>query len=163
MNIVEQRIWDYLDGTCSSQERKDVETLIHTDPVFQAAYQEQKALHESLSTFELEEPSMAFTRNVMELVKLEPRPGSVKSLIDKRIIYGIAAFFLITITAFLIAALWQVNWTEPASGLAAEYQLPKVDFSKYLSSTLINMFFFADIILGLYLLDSFLRKRLVSR
>lgn len=159
MNIIEQRIWDYLDGTCSSEERKAIETLIHTDPVYQAAYQEQKGLHESLSTLDLEEPSMAFTRNVMEMVKLEPLPAA-KSLIDKRIIYGIAAFFLITITILLVVAFGEVNWSEPAS---AAYQLPKIDFSKYLNSKFINLFFFADIVLGLYLLDSFFRKRLVSR
>ena len=40
-----------------------------------------------------------------------------------------------------------------------EYKIPEIATSDYLNSTLINIFFFADIILVLYLFDGFLSKR----
>ena len=158
-NIIEQRIWDYLDGTCNLQERKEVEQLIETDPVYRAAYEDLQILNQNISTIDLDEPSMGFTRDLMEKIKLEPIPGSIKSLIDKRIIYGIAGFFMVTIMALLGVLLFQIDWTQPATGVLTNYKMPSLDFSKYMNATVLNSFLFADTILGLYVLDSFLRKK----
>lgn len=164
MNIIEQRIWDYLDGTCNPQERKAIEHLIETDPLYAQSFRELKLLNEDLSAgVELDEPSMSFTRNVMEKIALEPVPGSIKSLIDKRIIYGIAAFFVVTIAALLVVLLSQVDWAQPVKSSIPQYKVPEVDFSQYFNSTFLKTFFFADIVLGLYMLDSVLRKRMFSK
>ena len=94
---------------------------------------------------------------------MEPVPGLVRSLIDKRIIYGIAAFFLITITGLLGFLFYQIDWSQSVSSGMPNYQMPEIDTTKYLNSTFINIFFFADIIAGLYLFDGFLRKRIHSK
>lgn len=162
MNIMEQRIWDYLDGTCNEQERKRTEQLLATDSAYQAAYAELENLHQDLAKIELDEPSMSFTRNVMDQVASMPVPGSVKSLVDKRIIYGIAAFFLVSIRVLLIMIFKQIDWVQPVRVALPEYKLPEVDYSFYLNSTYLRLFFFADIVLGLYLLDGMLRKKVLS-
>ncbi len=159
MNKIEQRIWDYLDGTCNVQERKEIEQLIETDPVYQAAYGDLKKLNQHISAIDLDEPSMSFSRNLMEKIQAEPIPGYIKSLIDKRIIYGIAGFFLLTIMALLVVLLVQVDWTQPVTGVLNDYKMPSVDFSKYMNNTVLKSFLFADIILGLYVLDTILRNR----
>jgi len=163
MNLIEQRIWDYLDGTGTLQERELTEQLIKSDPVYQQVYEECKSFNSLVSAFDQDEPSMGFTRNVMERINLEPVPTSLKSLIDKRIIYGIAAFFLITITGLLGFLFYQINWSQYVSSGIQNYQIPEIDIAKYLNTTLINIFFFADIIAGLYLFDGFLRKRIRSK
>lgn len=163
MNLIEQRIWDYLDGTGTLQERELTERLIKTDPVYQQVYQECKSFNSLVSAADLDEPSMGFTRNVMERINLEPVPASFKSLIDKRIIFGIAAFFLFTITALLGVLFYQIDWSQTAGFKMPELTLPTFDSSKYLSSTYINIFLFVDIIFGLYLFDGFLRKRLRAK
>ena len=162
MKTIEQRIWDYLDGTCSEQERNEIEYLIGADPAFKSVYLDLKSFEQDISIQELEEPSMSFTRNVMDKVKLEPLPGTFKSLADKRIIYGIVAFFLLSIFALLGALLYQLDWSQPATETLQQYKLPEVNLSPYLNSTFLNMFLFVDTILGLYLLDNLLRKRMHS-
>lgn len=159
MNNLEQRIWDYLDGTGTEEERELTKQLIGSDSEFRAMYEELRSIHLTVSSMDLDEPSMSFNRNLMQKIDLEAVPGSVKSLIDKRIIYGITAFFLITITALLSVLLYQTDWSRQTSFDMPDFNMPEIDTSNYLSSTLINIFFFADIIVALYLFDGFLSKR----
>lgn len=163
MKTIEQQIWDYLDGACTEQEREKIAQLIETDLVYKNAYAEFKALHQQLDTMELDEPSMGFTRNVMEKVVAETAPGAIRSLIDKRIIYGIAAFFLVSILVLLAVAFNQIDWSKPAVQVLPDYKLPQVDFSSYLNSTVLRSFFLVDLVLGLYILDSVMRKRMLSK
>jgi magnesium-transporting ATPase (P-type) len=159
MNNLEERIWDYLDGTGTEEEREFTKLLIGSDSEFRALYEELRSIHLTVSSLDLDEPFMSFNRNVMEKIQLEAVPGSVKSLIDKRVIYGITAFFLITITALLGVLFYQIDWTRQTSFDMPEYKMPEIDTSNYLNSTLINIFFFADLIVALYLFDGFLSKR----
>ena len=163
MNLTEQRIWDYLDGTGTLQERELTERLIKSDPLYQQVYEECRSFNSLVSEADQDEPSMGFTRNVMERINLEPVPASFKSLIDKRIIFGIAAFFLFTITALLGVLFYQIDWSQTAGFKMPEFMMPSIDTGKYLNSSYINIFFFVDIIIGLYLFDGFLRKRLNSK
>lgn len=157
--LIEQRIWDYLDGNCSAEERREIHQLIETEAEYRIAYQELMGIKASLSKIEMEEPSMSFTRSVMEAVKAEPLPGSIKSLVDKRIIYSIAAFFLFSILAGLAVLLYQTDWqaSEPVS---MQIQLPKIQFPDFAKDWLINGFIFIDIIIGLYFADFILRRKL---
>src|SRR5688500_2178144 len=101
MKVIEQEIWDYLDGSLSEKKRVLIEGLIESDPIYRSVYEELSILNNELRSLELDEPSMSFNRNVMEKLVFEPVPGLIKSLIDKRIIYGISAFFILTIVCIL--------------------------------------------------------------
>jgi anti-sigma factor RsiW len=163
MNIMEQQIWDYLDGTCSEQERKKIAQLIETDPAYQMAYADLEKLHRDLSGMELDEPSMSFTRNVMDQVKSLPVPGSIRSLIDKRIVYGIGGFFIFSIMLLLTSVFSQIDWSQPARSALPELKVPQLDYTSLAGSTYLRVFFFADLVLGLYILDSVMRKKLLSK
>jgi len=162
MNLIEQQVWDYLDGTCTGQEHKKIEYLINNDQAYRSIYAELKSLHFDLSKIELDEPSMSFTRNVMDKVAGSPVPGSIRSLVDKRIIYSIAAFFAISMIAMLAVTLSQIDWTQPASTALPEYEIPKVNYLSIMDGTFFRIFLFADLILGLYFLDSIMRKSMLS-
>jgi len=160
MNIlIEQRIWDYLDNNCSVKEREEIQALILSDPDYKTVYQELKAINDSLKGVELDEPSMSFTRNVMDKIKTEPVPGSIQSIIDKRIIRGITYFFLFTILALLVMLFSQVDWSSNLPEQAG-YKLPELQVSDNAKGWLKNAFLFSDIIIGLYFLDNYLRKKL---
>ncbi|WP_423146450.1 anti-sigma factor family protein [Rubrolithibacter danxiaensis] len=160
MNIlIEQRIWDYLDNNCSPKEREEIQSLIQTDPDYKTVYQELKDINDSLKGVELDEPSMSFTRNVMDKIKTEPVPGSIQSIIDKRIILGITYFFLFTILALLVMLFTQVDWSSNLPEQAG-YKLPELQVSDTAKGWLKNAFLFSDIIIGLYFLDNYLRKKL---
>ena len=163
MNMIEQQIWDYLDGICSEHERKKIALLIETDPEYRVVYADLKNLHRDLGQMELDEPSMSFTRNVMDQVTPLPVPGSIRSLIDKRIIYGIAGFFLLSIVLLLTLVFSQIDWSQQASAALPEFKMPQVNYRSLMDSTYLRMFFFADLILGLYILDSVMRKKLLSK
>ena len=97
MNTIEEQLWNYIDGQCTANEKAEIEAKLAIDSNYQAVYEELLAVNQELNNLEFEEPSLSFTRNVMEQVKLEPRPVTLKTKIDKRIIYSIGAFFAISI------------------------------------------------------------------
>ncbi|WP_214227300.1 hypothetical protein [Pedobacter sp. B4-66] len=109
-----------------------------------------------LRDMELEEPSMSFTRNVMEQVKLERAPISLKTRVDNRIIYGIAAIFVAFIVGVFIYAIANTSVT---------YKLPevKMDLSGVVDKTLtpgfLIAFLFIDVIIALIYFDSILRRK----
>lgn len=163
MNLIEQRIWDYLDGTDTAEQRELTGQLIKSDPLYRQVYDECKSFNSLVSAIDQEEPSMGFSRNVMERINLEPVHASFKSLIDRRIIFGIAGFFLFTITVLLVVLFYQIDWTQTTGFKTPEFTMPAIDTAKYLNSTYFIIFFFVDIIIGLYLFDGFLRKRLRAK
>lgn len=154
MTTIEEQIWDYIDGIGSAEYRSEIESKIATDEAYKAIYQDLSALHQQIGDIGLDEPSMSFSRNVMEMVSLEIAPVSMKTKVDKRIIYGVSAFFIIAIAAIFIYALSQLNFT--ASKVTLTFNL-----TNYMTPALFKGFLFADVIIGLLYLDRLLRKKLV--
>src|SRR5471030_1947791 len=110
MNNIEESLWNYIDGNCTAGEQKAVSELIAQDEAWRTRYQELLNLNREFSAMELEEPPMAFTYNVMEIIRTEQAQKPLKAAINKRIIKGIAGFFVITITILVIYAMANVKW-----------------------------------------------------
>jgi hypothetical protein len=159
--LIEQRIWDYVDGNSSPQEMELIKQLIQSDTEYKSAYQEILELSHSLKGLELDEPSLSFTRNVMEKLQSEPIPGSIKSLIDKRIINGLLFLFVSTIVVLLSIIIVQTDWSQAVLP-QLELKLPsvRVDIPDNMKSWALTGFLFADIVLGLYILDFYFRRKL---
>src|SRR5258708_704095 len=111
MNTVEERLWNYIDGSCSDEEKKAIDILIARDEVYMRKYEELLALNREFSKMELDEPSMAFTYNVMEVIRAEHAQNPLKAGINKSIIKGIAGFFILTILVMLIFVLSTVHFS----------------------------------------------------
>jgi len=158
MNIEEQ-LWNYLDGTCTPQEREVIEHLIATEKEYQQKYDEIKAFDLELEGIELDAPPMAFTYNVMEAIRTEEASKPLKAAIDTRIIKAIAAFFIITIVALVGIALANTDWSVATSGGVnmPKMQIPNV--KNYISGPMLKGFLFFDVVFVLYFFDSYLRKR----
>ncbi|TKC04984.1 hypothetical protein [Pedobacter frigoris] len=118
-----------------------------------------EAIDELLKSMELEEPSMSFTRNVMEQAKLEMPPVTLRTKVDKRIIYSIAAVFLCAITT-------TVGYLFTNSHLEYSISNAQLNFSfameKSTYSLLLKALLFADLIIALFYFDKFLRRNLNS-
>lgn len=160
--IVEQRIWNYIDDSCSPEEQKRIEDLIKTDPEYRNAYLELLEVNKLLTENNMEAPSMSFTRNVMEKIKTEPVPRSIKTLVDKRIINAITVFFLVSISAVLIFMLLQVDWRLQPEG-DWTVRLPEVQLSASAKDWITKGFLFLDIVIALYGVDFLLRKKLLKQ
>ena len=162
MNAIEEKLWDYIDGTCSAEERESIGKLIAGDAVYQKKYHELLALNAEFLAVELDEPSMAFTYNVMETIRTENAMQPLKARVDKRIIRGGGMFFAVTIGILLVYTLTQVNWSAGVgSPFKFDFTLPKIP--DYLNGNVLMAFIFVDIIVALYLFDSYLRKKLTHK
>jgi hypothetical protein len=159
MNTIEETLWDYIDGNCSADEQKAISTLIASDEAYRLKYKELLSLNHEFSAIELDEPPMAFTYNVMEGIRAEQAQKPLKAAINKRIIMGIAIFFIITITGLLVFTLANIHLPvfDISSGASSGLKMP--DLGKYISKPVLQGFLFFDIVLALYLFDGYFRKK----
>lgn len=156
MNEIEEKLWNYIDGFCTTEEQKAIQLLISQDENYRKKYEELLAFRQNLSLIELEEPSMGFSFKVMENIRAEYAQQPLKSHVNKRIIWGIAAFFICTIVLLLGYIFANVNWINAAAVKTLEIKMPSVN--SYLSPVVIKGFLFFDVILGLFFLDHYFRK-----
>ncbi len=154
----EERLWDYIDGHSSPQEKKLIEQLIENHAAWKAKYHELLEVQQLLHSTELEEPSMRFTKNVMEEISRLNIAPATNTYINKRIIWGIGIFFITLIVGFLIYGLGQIDWTvQGDSKIPVDFS--KVDYSKMFNNDWVNAFMMINVILGLFLLDRFLASK----
>ena len=71
MNTIEEKLWNYIDGSCTPAEQEAIRLLIEQDEMYRLKYRELLALNSDLPAMEMDEPSMAFTYNVMEGIRKE--------------------------------------------------------------------------------------------
>jgi hypothetical protein len=163
MNSMEEILWRYIDGLCTPEEVQVVRALIAEDESYRLKYQELTALNAGLAGMELDEPPMAFTYNVMESIRTEHARVPLKASINKKIIWGIAAFFTVTLLAMLVLLVINIKWSSPAQAvnMSVVPKLPAINASQ--GKILVQVFVFFDVILGLYLFDAFLRKRSAAK
>ena len=157
MNTIEQQLWDYIDGNLNETQRKSIEEKIETDISVKLQYEELLNLNAAFSEMELDEPSMSFTRNVMDSVALEPAPVSLKTKVDNRIIYSIGGFFVISLMALLGYVFYNSTFTMPDF---SRYMSVSFEIDKVITPISLYIFLGIDLILGLIYIDYFLRKKL---
>jgi hypothetical protein len=157
---MEMRLWDYIDGIAAGEQRKLIEDLLSSNQEWKLKYEALLAVHQSLNLVELEQPSLRFTRNVMEeIAKLQIAPAA-KNYINSRIIYGIAGFFITIILSFLVYAISQIKWNaanQNDSVLGIDFT--SVDYSGIFNNTFVNAFMMANVLLGLMLFDRYLDNK----
>lgn len=161
---MEERLWDYIDGSCSAEEKTFVEHLIAEQSAWRNKYKELLDVHQLMdNSIELEEPSMRFAQNVMEEIARYHITPAAKSYINKKIIYGIGIFFLALIVGFFVYGFGQINWADTDAGttsnLLTKYDPDKIDWSRFFNNTYTNIFMMITVVMGLMLLDMYLGKK----
>ena len=157
---MEARLWEYIDGLSSAEEKGVIEQLIADNAAWRAKYGELMEVHSLIDLTELEQPSMRFTKNVMEEIAKYNIAPATKSYINNKIIWGIGLFFITLIVGLVVYGIAQVDWsvgsnTKSPIGL----DFTQVDYSPIFSNTFVNIFMMANVILGLMLLDRVLSKK----
>jgi anti-sigma factor RsiW len=164
MNSIEEKLWNYIDGTCTPDEHSEISQLIISNEEYKHQYEELRQLHNEFGALELDEPPMAFTYNVMEQIRTQEAAVPLKTAINKNIIRAIAVFFVLTILTILVVALSQVNWNSAnTASIKLPTQLQAPALNNYFTGKWMNGFLFFDVVLGLFLLDTYLRKRNMSK
>ncbi|QJD94902.1 hypothetical protein HH214_02905 [Mucilaginibacter robiniae] len=160
MNNIEEKLWSYIDGTCTPEEQQAIIRLIEDDEVYRHQYQQLLAFNQELQAIELDEPSMAFTYNVMEAIRTEEAQKPLKAAINPHIIKAIAGFFIVSILALLGIALANMNWSAPGSSLTVPVDLKSLlPVKSYTNGSALRIFLFFDVVLVLFLADGYLRRK----
>lgn len=170
MNTIEERLWNYIDGTCSEEERKAIDMLIGQDPAWRGKFEELLNFDQQMGKMEPDEPSMGFTYKVMEGIRAEHALQPLKAGINKNIIKFIGGFFIITIVLmviylFVTVPVGHVNLSKQ---LTNSVKLPQgIDLSvvkDYLNgSVILKVFFVFDVVLALFLTDAYFRRKRLSK
>jgi hypothetical protein len=160
VNDMEARLWNYIDGFANQEEKSIIGKLIAEQESWSRKYRELMEVHQVLQQSELEQPSMRFTRNVMEEIAKYHIAPATKQYINRKVIWGITGFFVILIVGFIVYGFNQINWSEgadPNQTLGIDFN--KVDYSKMFSNTFVNLFMMLNVVLGLMLFDRYLENR----
>jgi hypothetical protein len=160
MNTIEQQLWDYIDGNLDEPSKKAIEEKIESDAEVKSQYEDLLKLNSVFDGMDLDEPSMSFTRNVMESVALVPAPVAMKTKVDKKIIYSIGGFFVISLLALFGYVLYNSNLSIPSFDLNVNFDF---NLDQYITPTTVYSFLFADLVIGLIFLDQFLRKKAAQK
>jgi len=160
MSTIEQQLWDYIDGNLDANQAKIIQEKIDNDADINLQYEELLSLNLAFQELDLEEPSMSFTRNVMDSVKLEPAPIALKTKVNTNIIYGIGGFFVASILALVGYVLYHSKLQ--FSNFNSRINL-NIDWNTLISPMAIYGFLFIDLVIGLVFLDYLLRKKLAHK
>lgn len=161
---IEERLWEYIDGACPAEDRLFIEQLIADNQEWRTKYQELLELQDLMAHhLELDEPSMRFTQNIMEAISKEHIAPAAKTYINKRIVWGVAGFFMVSIIGLLIAGIAQVNWSAGGTDSSLinlnKINFDKIDTSKFFNNTYISIFMMINAVLGLVFFDLYLNRR----
>ncbi len=155
---IEERLWNFIDGSISADERSVIEKLLETDAAWKTKYHELLEVNELLKSSELEAPSMRFSKNVMEeIARLHVAPAT-KSYINKKIIWGLGFFFIALFVGFLIYGFAQMDLSAGEQTQLSK-DISKFDLSKFFGNTWVNVFMMINVVLGLFLLDNYLSSK----
>ncbi|RYY53265.1 MAG: hypothetical protein EOO09_18600 [Chitinophagaceae bacterium] len=160
---MEIRLWEYIDGLAGTEEQTVIGQLIVSQRLWKEKFEELKSLQEMVLSSELDEPSMRFTKNVMEEIgRLQINPAA-SSYINKRIVWGIAGFFIASIIAFVVYSVGLIDWSvgapENAPNPRYSISFDQPDYSSIFTSSFAYALLMVNVILGLFLLDRFLSNK----
>lgn len=157
---MEARLWDYIDGASNTEEHSIVEQLIASNLEWKVKYKELLEVHQLVSGhLELDEPSLRFSRNVMEEIGKYHIAPAAKTYINKKVIWGITIFFLATIAGFLIYSFGQIDWSSGSGESRIPFDMSKIEWGKMFNNTYTNIFLMVNTVLGLMMLDMYLGKK----
>ena len=156
---MEQQLWDYIDGTATAEERSAVERHLADNQLWREKYRELLDINELMKSAELEQPSLRFTRNVMEEIARHHIAPATRKYINNRIIFSIAAFFITSIIGFVVYGFAQIDWSTGESDPVKGIDFTQVDYSQVFNNNLMNIFMMVNVVLGLMLLDRYLNNK----
>lgn len=158
---IEMLLWNFIDGNCNEAEHRRIADLITGDTEWKRKFEELSALHQNIHP-ELEQPSMRFTKNVMEAVAKTQVAPATKKYINPYIVRGIAVLFIIPILAVLVYALFTTNWNTVTSVSLIGFDTSKLHLHNLFNSNVVYTFILINIMLGLLFMDGILRRKRLS-
>jgi hypothetical protein len=159
---MEKLLWEFIDGHSSDTEKTIIARHLADNPAWRDKYDELMLIHKMLHQEELEMPSLRFTKNVMEQISQPQVSTAAKTYINKQVIRGIFAFFLIMIGGLFIYIIGQTHWnSQPTGNLLPAFSenVNDLKWTKLLTGTYVNIFIGITAMLGLIVMDKYLQTK----
>ncbi len=155
---IDECLWDYIDGTCNTEEKAFTEQHIDNNNIWKARYIELLELNQAMDiVLEPEQPPMRFTKNVMDKIENVRIAPAANTYINRKLVTGMAIFFGVLISGLLIYAFARTGWITNAN---KDIQF---DAKKYIP-VFVDVLLPGNIVLLLLLLDKYLSiKRAVKK
>lgn len=154
------QLWEYIDGSGNEATRLRITQLIETDALWKETYNQLMEVHNSISAvIETGQPSLRFTRNVMDAVAGIDILPATRRYINPAIMKGMAAFFIIPVILLISYCLFSINWLSPSLGYFSGIKRESIHLERLFSSTFFNTAIAINVILGLVITDLLLRKK----
>jgi len=153
---IEPQLWDYIDGLATSGQRTEIEKRIAENAAWRTLYHELLEVKELMASSELEQPSLRFTKNVMDTIAQLQIAPATKKYINNKIIVSLALFFITLIVGFIIYGIGQIDWSVNGS---SGNVITKIDYSKMFNNNFVNLFMVINVVLGLMILDRVLSAK----
>ena len=155
---IETLIWDYINGSVSDEEKKQVTDLFQQDENWRNKYAEMLQLHQFMqSSIILESPSVRFTKNVMEEIAIAEIAPSAKTYINRNIISIIALFFITCIAGLILYVFFKIDWGK--NELEQPLSAINLNTKNYLKPQFLTIFLAVNSILCLIFFDKLLFRK----
>jgi len=155
---IEMQLWDYIDNRCNHEERSRIAALIAGNAVWKKVYDELVSANEIFKTTEAEQPSLRFTKNIMDALGTENVAPRSARYLNHRFIKGIAASIIACMSALLIYLLAIADWS-----LTTPVVRRRINTDWLFNTGVQQVILIIIVILGLLLADSLLRRRNMPR
>jgi len=160
---IELQLWAYIDGLCNDNDKAYVENKIATDLQWKTQYNQLISLHTTIfANKDLEQPSMRFSKNVMDIIEQDAIIPAKRQYLNPFIIRGIFAFFILSLISFLTYSLFTADWSHTNSRIANTTSLSQFSFGKLFNNEFFNLLIWINIVIGLLLVDTLLRRKRLS-
>jgi anti-sigma factor RsiW len=159
---IEERIQAYLDGLCNEAERAEIAENINRLPAWKNTYEELQEIHQILRhDFEPMEPSMRFTKNVMEQIEGIKIAKPTRQYLNPIVIWmigGTLAIMLLVLTGYSISLTDWSATESTATMKLPEVKMPVVHWGNYFNTNTTMLFLLINTVLGFALFDKWLRR-----
>jgi hypothetical protein len=159
----EAQVQYYLDGEGTPQERDYIEKMIATDPEWGSTYESFLDIHQMLSDNPVMEPSMRFTKNVMEEIEGLSIAKPIRQYGNPwvfRLAGGILVLFLLGIFIYLFS---QIDFSQGSgSGMPnvlSNLDAGKWDWGRFAGGSANLVLYMLVTVMGCYLFDKIRKKK----
>ncbi len=155
MSNMEEKLWEYIDGTCNERDKATIASLIENDDNWRETFNKLLQMEDEISAVTLEEPPMAFTYNVMESIRKEQAAQPLKTKVNSFIITAIAAVLLLCLGSLIFFTL--TNDMQILGNTSLDINIQPGTMDILTNSAAMKAFVYFDIMLLLFLADRWIR------
>lgn len=153
---IEMLFWEVIDGHAGEAEQARAKALMDASAANRALYRELQALHKAAGNAEQEQPSLRFSRNVMEAIARTEPARPVKKYYNPWILGALGLVFALLIGVQAVPLLKEIGKSRSTSSM-----LPSPDWSRFSDwlGAYSGYAIFLVVPVVLLLLDALIKKR----